>query len=56
MAGVHSHKVVLTDVVGQVGEDQSSLLGLVDRRAVDLDVVALTIDVNLLLLVVDDVS
>lgn len=54
LAGIQAHKVVFSHVIGQISQNQSPLLGFVDGRGVDLDVVALSVHINLLTVVVDD--
>ena len=47
---------MLSHIISQISQDQSPLFGLIDRGAVDLNVVGLPIDIYLLLLVIDDVG
>ena len=47
---------MLSHIICQISQDQSPLFGLIDRGAVDLNVVGLPIDIYLLLLVIDDVG
>ena len=56
LAAVQAHKVVFSHVIRQISEDQSPLLGLVDGRGVDLNVVALPVHIDLLTVVVDDLG
>lgn len=51
---VEADEVVLAHVVRQVSEDEGTLLGLINGRAIDLDVVAPPVHVILLAEVVDD--
>jgi hypothetical protein len=53
---IESDKIMLSHIIGQISQDQSPLFGLIDRGAVDLNVVGLPIDIYLLLLVIDDVG
>lgn len=43
-------------IISQISQDQSPLFSLIDRGAVDFNVVGLSIDIYLLLLVIDDVG
>ena len=54
LPAVQAHKVMFPHVIRQISEDQSPLLGFVDGRGVNLNVVALPVHVNLLTVVVDD--
>ena len=54
--GVEPDEVMFSHIICQICKYKSTLLGLIDRRAVELDVVALSIHINLLLGVIDDVS
>ena len=47
---------MLSDIIRQISQDQSPLFGLINRGAVDLNVVGLPIDIYLLLLVIDDMG
>ena len=54
-SGIQPDKIMLSDIIGKVSQNECSLLGLIYRGAVYFDVVGITVNVNLLLLVVDDV-
>jgi hypothetical protein len=47
---------MLSHIIGQICQHKSPLLCFIDRGAVDLYVVSLTINIYLLLLVVNDMS
>ena len=56
MCRIESDKIMLSNIICQICEDQSPLFSLFDRGAVDLNVVGLPININSLLLVIDDVG
>lgn len=53
---MHFHELVAGHVVGEIGHNDSSFSGFLDRRARYLDEVAISVDVHLALLVIDDVG
>ena len=56
IGSVHPYEIVLSDIIGEIGKDKCSLLCLLNRAAVHLDVVALSIHIDLLPLIVNDMS
>lgn len=52
-ACVEANEIVFAHIVSQVGEDESALLGFIDRRTVDFDIVSSPINIVLLSNVVD---